>query len=48
MDMNTIRVDEYNTLKTAVSSGIYWDVASLLMDDVHAYFCEDLPKCPAV
>ena len=48
MDMNTIRVDEYNTLKTAVSSGIYWDVASLLMDDVHAYFCEDLPGCPAV
>ena len=50
--MDATRMDEYNKIKTAVSSGrmdvmeVLWD--DLKCTDLHAYFCEELPKLPAV
>ena len=45
-------VQVYNKIKTAVSSG-YIDLMELLSDDLkcddlHAHFCKELPKRPAV
>ena len=51
--MDTIRLDEYNKIKTALSSDLsWWDVSRLLRNrfnsDIHAYFCDDLAKSEAV
>ena len=51
--MDTIRLDEYNKIETALNSRLsYLRVSDLLTDDfnsdLHAYFCEELSKSPAV
>ena len=51
--MNKTRLDQYNKLKTAVSSGFKYTFVKLLLrrdvtSGIHQHFCADLPKRPAV